>query len=100
MYLPLDSVLIDDEYYPRNNLNWRHTQSEYNATTGAAINTNLITRLSTPSGLDEPRTSQSVKGAEVLFRRVEEFDIMLKKTADDKYLSQVRSGCRNGWIRQ
>ena len=31
-----------------------------------------------------------VKGAEVLFRRVEEFDIVLKKTADDKYLSQVR----------
>ena len=33
---------------------------------------------------------ESVKGAEVLFRRVEEFDIVLKKTADDKYLSQVR----------
>ena len=27
------------------------TASEYNATTGAAINANLITRLSTPSGL-------------------------------------------------
>ena len=26
----------------------------------------------------------------MLFRRVEEFDIVLKKTADDKYLSQVR----------
>ena len=34
--------------------------------------------------------AESVKGAEVLFRRVEEFDIVLKKTADDKYLSQVR----------
>jgi hypothetical protein len=33
--------------------------------------------------------AESVKGAEVLFRRVEEFDIVLKKTADDKYLSQV-----------
>ena len=33
---------------------------------------------------------ESVKGAEVLFRRVEEFDVVLKKTADDKYLSQVR----------
>jgi hypothetical protein len=44
--------------------------------------------------------AQSVKGAEVLFRRVEEFDIVLKKTADDKYLSQVRSGCRKGWIKQ
>ena len=34
--------------------------------------------------------AESVKGAEVLFRRVEEFDIVLKKTADDKYLGQVR----------
>jgi NAD(P)H dehydrogenase (quinone) len=34
--------------------------------------------------------AESVKGAEVLFRRVEEFDVVLKKTADDKYLSQVR----------
>src|SRR6476469_1707278 len=34
--------------------------------------------------------AESVKGAEVLFRRVAEFDIVLKKTADDKYLSQVR----------
>src|SRR5260370_17916666 len=34
--------------------------------------------------------AESVKGAEVLFRRVEEFDMVLKKTADDKYLSQVR----------
>src|SRR6266481_10143228 len=34
--------------------------------------------------------AESVKGAEVLFRRVEEFDIVLKTTADDKYLSQVR----------
>jgi NAD(P)H dehydrogenase (quinone) len=34
--------------------------------------------------------AESVKGAEVLFRRVEEFDIVLKKTADDEYLSQVR----------
>jgi len=34
--------------------------------------------------------AQSVKGAEVLFRRVEEFDIVLKKTADDAYLNQVR----------
>ena len=34
--------------------------------------------------------AESVKGAEVLFRRVEEFEIVLKKTADDKYLSQVR----------
>jgi hypothetical protein len=33
---------------------------------------------------------ESVKGAEILFRRVEEFDIVIKKTADDKYLSQVR----------
>src|SRR5262249_15860692 len=33
---------------------------------------------------------ESVKGAEVLFRRVEEFDIVLKKTADDKYLEQMR----------
>jgi hypothetical protein len=32
---------------------------------------------------------EAIKGAEVLFRRVEEFDIVLKKTADDKYLSQV-----------
>jgi multimeric flavodoxin WrbA len=34
--------------------------------------------------------AESVKGAEMLFRRVEEFDNVLKKTADDKYLSQVR----------
>jgi NAD(P)H dehydrogenase (quinone) len=34
--------------------------------------------------------AESVKGTEVLFRRVEEFDVVLKKTADDKYLSQVR----------
>lgn len=34
--------------------------------------------------------AQSVAGAEVLFRRVEEFDIVLKKTADDQYLNQVR----------
>jgi NAD(P)H dehydrogenase (quinone) len=34
--------------------------------------------------------AESVKGAEVLFRRVEEFDIVLKKTADDNYLNQVR----------
>jgi NAD(P)H dehydrogenase (quinone) len=34
--------------------------------------------------------AESVKGAEVLLRRVEEFDIVLKKTADDEYLSQVR----------
>ena len=34
--------------------------------------------------------AESVKGAEVLFRRVGEFDVVLKKTADDKYLSQVR----------
>ena len=34
--------------------------------------------------------AESVKGTEVLFRRVEEFDIVLKKTADDKYLSHVR----------
>src|SRR5438105_7960774 len=34
--------------------------------------------------------AESVKGAEVLYRRVEEFDVVLKKTADDKYLSQVR----------
>ena len=34
--------------------------------------------------------AQSVKGTEVLFRRVEQFDIVLKKTADDKYLNQVR----------
>jgi hypothetical protein len=34
--------------------------------------------------------AESVKGAELLFRRVEEFDIVLKKTADDKYLGQVR----------
>ena len=34
--------------------------------------------------------TESVKGTEVLFRRVEEFDIVLKKTADDKYLNQVR----------
>src|SRR5215475_866673 len=34
--------------------------------------------------------AESVQGTEVLFRRVEEFDIVLKKTADDKYLSQVR----------
>jgi multimeric flavodoxin WrbA len=27
--------------------------------------------------------AESVKGAEVLFRRVEEFDIVLKKTADE-----------------
>ena len=33
---------------------------------------------------------ESVKGAEVLFRRVEEFDVVLKKTADDKYLNQLR----------
>src|SRR5215469_14054751 len=33
---------------------------------------------------------ESVKGAELLFRRVEEFDIVLKKTADDAYLNQVR----------
>ena len=26
----------------------------------------------------------------MLFRRVEQFDIVLKKTADDKYLNQVR----------
>ena len=34
--------------------------------------------------------AESVKGTEVLFRRVEEFDIVLKKTADDNYLNQVR----------
>jgi NAD(P)H dehydrogenase (quinone) len=34
--------------------------------------------------------AESVKGAEVLYRRVEEFDVVLKKTADDEYLSQVR----------
>src|SRR6516164_9763755 len=34
--------------------------------------------------------TESVKGTEVLFRRVEEFDIVLKKTADDAYLNQVR----------
>jgi NAD(P)H dehydrogenase (quinone) len=39
--------------------------------------------------------AESVKGAEVLFRRVEEFDIVLKKTADDKYLSQVRTSKRH-----
>ena len=39
--------------------------------------------------------AESVKGAEVLFRRVEEFDIVLKKTADDKYLSQVRDAKRH-----
>jgi hypothetical protein len=33
--------------------------------------------------------AESVKEAVVL-RRVEEFDIVLKETADDKYLSQVR----------
>jgi NAD(P)H dehydrogenase (quinone) len=38
---------------------------------------------------------ESVKGAEVLFRRVEEFDIVLKKTADDQYLSQVREQQKN-----
>ena len=31
--------------------------------------------------------AESVKGAEVLFRRVEEFDVVLKKTADDNYLN-------------
>ena len=39
--------------------------------------------------------AESVKGAEVLLRRVEEFDIVLKKTADDKYLSQVREQQRD-----
>ena len=34
--------------------------------------------------------AELVKGTEVLFRRVEEFDIVLKKTADDDYLNQVR----------
>src|ERR1700741_1102375 len=33
---------------------------------------------------------ESVKGAEVLFRRVEEFEVVLKKTENDAYLSQVR----------
>jgi NAD(P)H dehydrogenase (quinone) len=33
---------------------------------------------------------ESVKGAEVLFRRVEEFEVVLKKTEGDAYLSQVR----------
>src|SRR5215471_4193953 len=34
--------------------------------------------------------AESVRGAEVLFRRVEEFDIVLKTTAGDQYLNQVR----------
>jgi hypothetical protein len=34
--------------------------------------------------------AESVKGTEVLFRRVEEFDIVLKKTADNNYLNQLR----------
>jgi NAD(P)H dehydrogenase (quinone) len=34
--------------------------------------------------------AESVKGTEVLFRRVEEFDIVIKKTEKDAYLSQVR----------
>lgn len=32
----------------------------------------------------------SVKGTEVLFRRVEEYEIVIKKTEQDAYLSQVR----------
>jgi len=34
--------------------------------------------------------AKSVKGAEVQFRRVEEFEIVLKKTANDPVLSKVR----------
>ena len=33
---------------------------------------------------------ESVKGTEALFRRVEEFEIVVKKTGKDAYLSQVR----------
>ncbi|MBV9489987.1 MAG: NAD(P)H:quinone oxidoreductase [Verrucomicrobia bacterium] len=34
--------------------------------------------------------AESVKGTEVLFRRVEEFEVVIKKTEQDAYLSQVR----------
>jgi NAD(P)H dehydrogenase (quinone) len=34
--------------------------------------------------------AESVEGTEVLFRRVEEFEIVIKKTEKDAYLSQVR----------
>ena len=34
--------------------------------------------------------AESVKGTEVLFRRVEEFEVVIKKTEKDAYLSQVR----------
>jgi NAD(P)H dehydrogenase (quinone) len=34
--------------------------------------------------------AESVKGTDVLFRRVEEFEIVIKKTEQDAYLSQVR----------
>ena len=36
--------------------------------------------------------AESVKGSDVLFRRVEEFEAVLKNTEDDAYLSQVREG--------
>jgi len=41
----------------------------------------LWTRLH--AGAGRQKGPQSVKGAEVLFRRVEEFDIVLTKTADE-----------------
>jgi NAD(P)H dehydrogenase (quinone) len=34
--------------------------------------------------------AESVKGAEVIFRRVEEFDVVLKKTENDAYINQIR----------
>jgi NAD(P)H dehydrogenase (quinone) len=34
--------------------------------------------------------AESVQGTEVLFRRVEEFELVIKKTEKDAYLSQVR----------
>jgi NAD(P)H dehydrogenase (quinone) len=34
--------------------------------------------------------AESVQGTEVLFRRVEEFEVVIKKTEKDAYLSQVR----------
>jgi multimeric flavodoxin WrbA len=40
--------------------------------------------------------AESVKGVEVLMRRAEEFDIVLKKTADDEYLSQSCTASTHG----
>jgi len=38
MYLPIDSILVDELYYPRNELGWRHVQSYVNALrTGATF---------------------------------------------------------------